>query len=185
MSLKNRKWFFPISVIALVGVIFIIWSSIFQDFMGFPMTQHGFCPRMIPNYILWLSMILMVVVIVPISYYFISKRLGEKMEKNLSVITKLVDRRIKTNTKGERIRLNDNGSILKLLNFNEKKVVEKFIENKGSILQSEISKMESMTKLKTHRAVKELEKKGIVKVESSGKTNRIILAEDIKEILFK
>jgi uncharacterized membrane protein len=105
------------------------------------------------------------------------------MEKNLSAITKMVDHKVKSDVKKENLQTNSNGSILKLLNSNEKKVVEKIIENKGSALQSEISRMEGMTKLKAHRAVKELERKGIVKLEQYGKTNRIILAEDIKEVI--
>ena len=105
------------------------------------------------------------------------------MEKNLSAITRLVNYKIKSSAKDKDIKLN--GNILKLLNLNEKKVVEKLIENKGTILQSEISRMDNMTKLKTHRAVKELERKGIVKVESYGKTNKIILSEDIKNMLLK
>ena len=185
MNIKNKRWLLPISLIALVGIIFIILYSLFKDFTGYPMAEHGLCPRMIPNYLLWLSLILMVIVIVPISYYIVSKRLEEKMEKNLSAITKLVDHRIKSGSKKENLKPNNNGSILKLLNLNEKKVVEKLIENNGSALQSEISRMEGMTKLKAHRAVKELERKGIVKLEQYGKTNKIILAKDIKEVILK
>jgi len=140
---------------------------------------------MIPPYLLWLSLILMVFVIVPISYYFISKKLEEKMEKNLNAISKLMDHKTMSGSKEEKIKLTNNGNILKLLNPNEKKVVEKIIENKGSVLQSEISRMEDMTKLKAHRAVKELERKGIVKLEQYGKTNKIILAKDIKDIFSK
>jgi len=182
MKLKDKKVWLPVSILALIGIVFIIWQSLFT---GTPMNGHGICPRMIPNYLLWLSLILMVLVIVPISYYFVSKRLEEKMEKNLNAITKLMDHKTASGSKEEKIKLTNNGNILKLLNQNEKKVVEKIIENKGSALQSEISRMEGMTKLKTHRAVKELERKGIIKLEQYGKTNRIILSEDIKEIINK
>ncbi len=182
MDIKNKKFWLPISIMALIGVIFIVWQSLFT---GTPMNGHGICPRMIPNYLLWLSLILMIIVIVPISYYFVSKRLEEKMEKNLSAITKLVNHKIKSTSKNEKITLNGNRNILKLLNQNEKKVVEKLIENKGSALQSEISRIENMTKLKTHRAVKKLENKGIIKLESYGKTNKIILNEDIKNLVLK
>jgi predicted transcriptional regulator len=185
MDIINKTWLLPVSLIALIGIIFIILYSVFNNFTGYPMAEHGICPRMIPNYLLWLSLILMVIVIVPISYYIVSKRLEEKMEKNLNAITKLVDRRIKSGSKKENLKSNNNGNILKLLNPNEKRVVEKIIENKGNALQSEISRMEGMTKLKAHRAVKELERKGIVKLEQYGKTNRIILAKDIKEVILK
>jgi len=67
----------------------------------------------------------------------------------------------------------------------ERKVVETLIGKKGEILQSEISRIEGMTKLKTHRAVRDLERKGIIKRESYGKTHRIILSKDIKELILK
>jgi uncharacterized membrane protein len=182
MNIKNKTFWLPISIIALMGIIFIVWQSLFTST---PMNGQGICPRMIPPYLLWLSLILMVFVIFPISYYFISKKLEEKLEINLNAITKLVDHRIKSGSKKENLKPNNNGSILKLLNLNEKKVVEKLIENNGSELQSEISRMEGMTKLKAHRAVKELERKGIIKLEQYGKTNKIILAKDIKEVISK
>jgi predicted transcriptional regulator len=182
MNIKNKTFWLPISILALIGIIFIVWQSLFT---GTPMNGHGICPRMIPNYLLWLSMILMIIIIVPISYYFVSKKLEEKMEKNLNAITKLMYHKTTSSPKEEKIKLTNNKNILKLLNPNEKKVVEKIIENKGDVLQSEISRMESMTKLKTHRAVKELERKGIIKLEQHGKTNKIILSEDIKDLIHK
>ena len=185
MEIKKSKLLLPISLMAALAIILIVAYSIFQNFTNPSLEGEGLCPRMVPNYLIGWSLILMVVIIVPISYYVISKRLEEKMEKNLSAITKMVEHKVKSDVKKENLQTNTNGSILKLLNSNEKKVVEKIIENKGSALQSEISRMEGMTKLKAHRAVKELERKGIVKLEQYGKTNRIILAKDIKEVILK
>ena len=185
MEIKKSELLLPISLMAVLAIILIVAYSISQNFTNHSLGGGESCPRMVPNYILWLSLILMVVIIVPISYYVISKRLEEKMEKNLSAITKMVDHKVKSGVKKQNLQTNNNGSILKLLNLNEKKVVEKIIENKGSALQSEISRMEGMTKLKAHRAVKELERKGIVKLEQYGKTNKIILAKDIKEVILK
>jgi uncharacterized membrane protein len=184
MGFKNIKTWLPISLIALVVVIGIVGFSISQNSANNQITnEYAVCSRVIPNYVWWFSLILMIVIIVPISYYVISKRLEEKVEKNLNAITKMVNYKVKPGTNKEDLKLNGNSSILKLLNANEKKVMEKIIENEGSALQSEISRMEGMTKLKTHRAVKELERKGIVKLEQYGKTNRIILAKDIKEVI--
>jgi uncharacterized membrane protein len=75
--------------------------------------------------------------------------------------------------------------VLKFLNSSERKVIEALIEKEGKILQSEITRMKGMTKLKTHRAVTDLEKKGIITRESYGKTYRIFLSEDVKGILLK
>jgi uncharacterized membrane protein len=100
------------------------------------------------------------------------------------VISKLIKKNNSVST--ESITEKDNKNIiLKFLNPSERKVIEKLIETKGSVLQSEISRAEGMTKLKTHRAVKDLERKGIIERESYGKTHRIILSKDIKDLMFK
>jgi uncharacterized membrane protein len=185
MNIQKNRLLLPISLIAVIIIILILAYSIFKNFNTQSLYGQGLCPRMVPNYMLWLSLILMVVIIVPISYYVISKRLEEKMEKNLSAITKLVNHKIRQGVKKEILWTSNNESILKLLNPNEKKVVEKIIENDGSALQSEISRMEGMTKLKAHRAVKELERKGIVTLKQYGKTNKILLTKDIEEVILK
>jgi len=147
-----------------------------------PMERRAY-ERMIPSFVLWFSLVLAVLVIVPTSYYLVSKRLDEKLERNMKLILRLLDKdnsisKTQPGELGETI-------ILKFLNGNQKRVLEKLIEKKGAALQSEISRMEGMTTLKTHRAIKDLEKKGIIKTEGHGKTNRIILTEDIKDILLK
>ena len=136
-----------------------------------------------PHYRLWVSPILLIIAVVPISYYFITQRLEEKLEKNLNVISKLIKKNNSVSNKGPK-EIDDKNIILKFLNPSERKVVERLVENRGKVLQSEISRMQGMTKLKTHRAVKDLERKGIIVTESYGKTNRIILSKDIKELMF-
>jgi len=51
------------------------------------------------------------------------------------------------------------------------------------VLQSEISQIEGMNKLKTHRAIRNLELKGVIKTENFGKTKHVILSKDIKSML--
>jgi uncharacterized membrane protein len=126
----------------------------------------------------------MIIVIIPISYYFLSARLDEKLEKNMKIISKLVNKG-NSISKTKSKEITEKNVILKFLNESEKKVLEKLIENRGTALQSEISRMEGMTTLKTHRCVKDLERKGIIKTETHGKTNRIILTRDIKDVLLK
>jgi len=53
------------------------------------------------------------------------------------------------------------------------------------VLQSEISHIDGMNKLKSHRAIRNLELRDVVKTESYGKTKRIILSKDIKNIMLK
>lgn len=198
MVVKKRKWLLLISIIAIIGFLGILYTSIEHLETSAPEEPiireppGPFEPFMrerlrIPIYTLPLSSILLIAAVIPMSYYFISKRLEEKLEIKFNLISKIMKKNnstsnnISNNTPG----IDDKDIILKFLNLGERKVVESLIKKKGEILQSEISRMEGMTKLKTHRAVRDLERKGIIKRESHGKTNRIILSKDIKEAILK
>ncbi len=184
MNLKRKKWLLAISIPAVIGVLLIIFFSIFGTSMHMAPWKNSGCPHMTPNYILWISILLLIFAIAPISYYFISERLEERLEKNMKVISELVNENGQTSKK-EQEGMSDKNIILKLLNSNERKVLESLIKNEGTVLQSEISRAEGMNKLKTHRAVKRLKQKGIIKKEDYGKTNRIILTEDIKDVVLE
>jgi predicted transcriptional regulator len=171
-----------ISIISAIIVSLIIVFSIPEiTIFPNPLGNH-LCPKMVPNYILWISNILMIIIIIPISYYFISRRLEKKLEKNIEVLFKLIKKQNNSVNSKTKIENGDTNLILRFLNPNERKVVEKLIENKGNAFQSEITRMQGMTKLKTHRAVKELELKGIIKIQKDGMTNKITLSDDVKEL---
>lgn len=114
------------------------------------------------------------------SYYFIARKFEEKMESNLKAIFKLMN---KNNIKTKSFIQINKDAILRFLNLNERKVLEKLIDKNGETMQSEITRMEGMSKLKTHRAIKNLEIKGVIRAERHGKTKRIILSKDIKNML--
>ena len=185
MNSGNKMWLLLISVPAFIGIIFIIFYST-REIPAPPPRGPGearIYERMIPAFLLWFATILAILVVVPLSYYLVSRKLDEKLEKNMKIILKLMD-------KGNSIPKMNSGElgqniVLKLLNGNQRKVLERLVENEGAALQSEIGRMEGMTRLKTHRAIKDLENKGIIRTENFGKTNRILLTEDFKEILLK
>ncbi|VVB60308.1 Winged helix-turn-helix DNA-binding protein [uncultured archaeon] len=198
MDIKNRKWLLSISVAAIVMFLVVFLSNVSEvqeyerasglrpnisDSFGMNGTSrnaghHGQVPL---SYRLLLSPALLTVAAVFATYYFISRRLEEKLEKNMSIISKLIDKN--NSTHKENIEKADNSTVLKFFNASERKILEKLIENNGTTLQSEISRMEGMDKLRTHRTLKALERKGIIKIEDHGKTNRIILAGDARDIL--
>jgi DNA-binding MarR family transcriptional regulator len=190
MNIKNRRWLLIISVLAIISFLVIFFFSISEmperPVPGWyrPLVIGLRGPRPIPVHILLIPSVLLIVATIPISYYFMSQRLEKKLENNMIVISKLIKKNNSVSTEDSTEKDNKN-IILKFLNPSERKVIEKLIETKGDVLQSEISRIEGMTKLKTHRAVKDLERKGIIKRESYGKTHRIILSEDIKDIMFK
>ncbi len=105
-------------------------------------------------------------------------------EKNLRIISNVVNDDTMEALE-QTSALNLNGVILNLLNVNEKKIVKKLIVQNGASLQSEISWMENMGKVKTHKTIRDLARKGILSVENTGNTNLIHLTEDIRKIFLK
>lgn len=73
--------------------------------------------------------------------------------------------------------------ILEFLDSNMRKVIKALIENGGVMLQSDITKETDLSRVKVSRTVKELNQKGIVEKTSSGVSNRIILDEEMLELL--
>ena len=174
MVSKNRNLLLIISALAIVGFLTIFLFN----FITPPQDER---PRpgysIIPMYRLFLDPLLLVVAVVSLSYYFMVR----KIEAQTKTILRLIE---KSNLKPKALkRANRKDTILKILNLNERNVLNTLIEKKGSILQSEITRMEGMTKLKTHRAVKNLEQRGIISTEKYGKTKRLILTDDIKKMM--
>jgi len=133
---KDKKMnFLMISIISafVIGLIIIFTIPGLITFSN-PLQNH-LCPRMVPNYILWLSMILMIAIIVPISYYFISRRLENKLEKNMEILFKLIKKHDNNDNSKRKIENRNTPLILKFLKPDERKVVETLIENKGKVSQ--------------------------------------------------
>lgn len=73
--------------------------------------------------------------------------------------------------------------ILKLLNAQERKVVQKIISFNGRIAQVEITYLEGFTKVKAHRIIESLVAKGIVTKETKGKMRMITLHPELYTML--
>ena len=67
-----------------------------------------------------------------------------------------------------------------LLDSDEQKIVAKITEQNGRALQSEISRMEGVGKVKAHRLLGRMSKRGILEVESFGKTNTVRLSKGVR-----
>ncbi len=75
----------------------------------------------------------------------------------------------------------DARKLLELLQNDERKILEKIVENKGEILQSKLSR--KFGKVKTYRTLGGLRKRGIITKDKHGKTNKISLTGDFRDIL--
>ncbi|MBT4857910.1 hypothetical protein HON49_01950, partial [archaeon] len=107
-KIKQTKIFmFLLSFISLLVLIYFIFFN----------NNPDLCPRLIPSYILLIYLILLILIIVPLTYLFISKQLESRFNKNLEVHSKIVNQ--EKYVKNE--NLNATKIILKLLSSNEKK----------------------------------------------------------------
>ncbi len=71
--------------------------------------------------------------------------------------------------------------LLDMLKVDEKKIIEKLVENNGEISQSKLSSL--FGKVKTFRIIQTLIRREIVIKESYGKTNKIKLNDKFRKIL--
>lgn len=74
---------------------------------------------------------------------------------------------------------------LSLLQPSERKVLEKVIGSGGKVLQSEVSRVEGVGKVKAHRVIERLIKRGVLEKEQMGKTNMLRLRKDLMDALSK
>ena len=157
-----------------------------QNQSGLPPNQQNTLPPRPESPVLMvpLSGVLLIVVIVAIAFYAIYSVLEHNFERKIKLISNVVqDEKIEYASKPGSENLSS--TILNLLNSNERKIVKRLMQEKGVTLQSEISRMNNMGKVKAHRSIQELVRKGIVTQEKYGNTNRIILSEDVKKIITK
>jgi len=71
---------------------------------------------------------------------------------------------------------------LSLMERDEGKIVGRIVEEGGRITQSEISRIEGIGKVKAHRILERLEKRGILAKEQYGKTNMVKLTEKYRKL---
>lgn len=70
---------------------------------------------------------------------------------------------------------------LRFLDADERKVVEALLEAKGSMLQKEISWKTGFSRVKTHRVLARLIRRGVVTAEKYYNTNRVTLSDSLLE----
>ena len=193
MNITSNKWFLPvlIVIILILSGYFIVdsYNHLMQENAceepGSGMGQGGGQGKgLTQSYYLLIAFIIIICILTPVLYILISRNVKKQLKDNMNLITEIVD---KNGNKPENKDSDKSSKILflKFLNYGENQVIKKLIENNGTILQSEISRMSNMGKVRTHRIITELKKKEIVTLEKYGKTNRINLTEDAKNVLLK
>ena len=193
MNLISKRWIVPflIVIILILSGYFVVdsYNHLTSDnaceTTGGGMGSGGGQGRGITqSHYLIIALIVIICILTPILYVLISRNIKHQLEDKMKLISEIV------NKNGNSINPNDSDKtsksvILKFLNYGENQVMKKLIENNGDVLQSEISRMPNMGKVRAHRIISDLKKKEIITLEKYGKTNRIYLTDDVKNILLK
>lgn len=188
-TMNGKKILLIISLCAIFTFAFVFiydMTNVPQEpLLNQPQNQQSLPPRPeSPVLMVPLSGVLLIVAIVAIAFYAIYSVLEHNFERKIKLISNVVqDEKTEYASKPGQEHLGS--TILNLLNSNERKIVKRLMQEKGVTLQSEISRMNNMGKVKAHRSIQELVRKGIVTQEKYGNTNRIILSEDVKKIITK
>jgi uncharacterized membrane protein len=175
---REKQWILIIIISTLFALSILI-------IYGLTLAPHGSSEKnenlpLIPKYILSYVIIIILIALVPLFYLIINIGLKKNNEETMKKLTKSLNENSSDNKKNTP----DCKTIFfNFLNYHEKQVIKKLIEQKGNVLQSDISRMNNMGKVKAHREVRDLEKKGVINIEKYGNTNRIILNEEMKKIL--
>ncbi len=76
----------------------------------------------------------------------------------------------------------DKDLLLKLFDSDQRKVIGVLLSNEGSALQSKIVRKTDLSKVKVFRVLRKLKRKGFVDKQPYGKTNKIILKKELKDL---
>jgi uncharacterized membrane protein len=158
------------SILIFILVIAFVVSSLGLFFFGF---EGGFGGRgrdmgvEVPrSFWLVLFVVPLVVAVTVLGYALIFPEFGEsKLEGKLSSAP-AVEREKSTID-----------AVLRVLNDDERKVIETLVAEEGTMLQKDIRWKTGLSRVKTHRILFRLAKRGIVSAEKYYNTNKITLAD--------
>jgi uncharacterized membrane protein len=162
----NKKTLAGIIILICILALVIYSPTIIQQTNPTTCTIDGVCQH--EQRLLLLEDLIPVFILIGIAigaivFFFMSSRLEKKQQD----LTKVTD------------------ALIQFLGKDEKLVVQKLLENHGKVLQAEISRIEGIGKLKSHRIIQRLNDRGIIEIESFGKTNIIKLNKGLKETLLE
>ena len=138
----------------------------------------------------WIPLLIIIPLVIIVMYRLLFPNL-QKVRVNNNLEEKTIAKKDLENTTKdatnepiEQIDLNtqDQASreiALQFLEADERKIVEALLEAKGSMLQKEISWKTGFSRVKTHRVLARLIRRGVVTAEKYYNTNKIVLSESI------
>jgi uncharacterized membrane protein len=161
--MRSRTLFFILVVAVAVSFLGLL-------FFGFEGGLDGRGHRMgveVPqSFWLVLFVLPLVVVVAVLGYAMVFPELTDEKPKQKPSSVPVVE-------KGESAL----GAVLRVLNEDERKVIETLVTGGGTMLQKDIRWKTGLSRVKTHRILHRLAKRGIVSAEKYYNTNKITLAD--------
>lgn len=161
--MRSRTLFFILVVavvVSFLGLLFFVFEG------GFSGRGHGMGVEVPQSFWLVLFVVPLVVVVVVLGYALVFPELTDEKPKKKPSSMPTVE-------KGEPAL----GAVLRVLNEDEKKVIETLVAGGGKMLQKDIRWKTGLSRVKTHRILHRLAKRGIVSAEKYYNTNKITLAD--------
>jgi len=158
LSFENRNLSIWVSGVLLVLISFVAFATYNAQIA----TANSLVLFLVRNHMI--IMILMVVFSVLFGYFW-SQNLYNKIDKEQATSKSIMD------------------VVIHFLSNDEQKIVQHIVELDGKTTQAEIARINNIGKVRAFRAVQKMQEKGIIEVVPHGKVRRVLLKEDIVEIL--
>ena len=165
--MRSRTLFFILIVAfaaSFLGFLFFVFEG---DFGG---RGHGMSAEFPRSFWLVLFVVPLFFVVALLGYTLVFPELSDEKSKQKPSSVPAVE-------KGESVL----SAILRVLNDEEKKIVETLVVEGGTMLQKDIRWKTGLSRVKTHRVLFRLGKRGIVTAEKYYNTNKIKLADWLRK----
>lgn len=158
---KKRRRSILILIFILSGFLFIVLSMVFSYHLSTEQQQLSpiFGPLVSYHVEFMVAVATLGIAVGAGAFYLIS----EIMEKNRA-----------------EVRWNAN-LLLKFLGEDERAVVELMLKRNGTAYQSEIAALDGMGRVRAHRVITKLEKRGIIEIRKIGKINALALPRELMD----
>jgi len=164
--MRFRTLIFVLGVTVVVSVLGLFFFGFEGGFGG---RGHGMGTEIPQSFWLVLFVVPLVVAGAALGYALVFPELSEEKTKPSSSVSVV--------EKGEPAL----DAVLRVLNADERKVIETLVAEGGTMLQKEIRWKTDLSRVKTHRILFRLAKRGIVSAEKYYNTNKIELADWLRK----
>ncbi|MCX8166300.1 MAG: winged helix-turn-helix transcriptional regulator [Candidatus Micrarchaeota archaeon] len=159
--IKDQKLVFAFTIL-VISIFIFLTTVVIVAYMLF--SENKYVPFFLRPFIDYHVHFMLIMSIVGVfsgfSFYFL---ISYTLKKEKSLIKKTIE------------------LVRKFLSDDEKRVIDALLEKQGLITQSDVSRLFGFSRVKTHRVIKRLEKRGIVYIDKQGKINYVRLVNTFLE----